>query len=151
MPQIKEGTVTIIVPDTIEIPEKAGKLKPEEVKRIPKVRRGIGLACANTAVEMGKKGDEFAVPDTPPAELIRLGAMAEEIDTVISDVEVALNTLKQANLLIDARALDLLGRVNDQVKALGKRDPSILRRFGTVSEYFRNKRPSGPTEDPPVD
>lgn len=142
MSQIAEGTVTITVPDSIEIPASSGMLKPDEVLRIPKVRRGIGLACEAGAAELTKKGEEFSVPGVDPAELAKMGAMAEEIDIVIEDVRVILNKLKQANLLIDAKAFDLLGRVNDQVQAQGKRDASLLKRFSTVMDYFKRRRPT---------
>lgn len=143
MPQITEGTVTIVIPDSIEIPDKSGMLKPDEVKRIPKARKGIGLACAAGAVEMNKKGEEFKVPGVDPTELDKVGAMAEDIDIVIEDLDVVLNKLKQANLLLDAKAFDLLGRLNDQIQAQGKRDPSLLVRFKTVLDYFRRRRTDG--------
>jgi len=40
---------------------------------------------------------------------------------------------------LDADAQQLLGKVNDQVKALGKYDASIVARFSAVTEYFARK------------
>lgn len=147
MSKITEGAVTIDIPDSIEIPDKAGKLKYEEVLRITKVRRGIGQACAAGASELTKKSGQLFVPGVDPSELARFGAMSEEIDIVIEDVKVILVKLKQANLLIDAKAFDLLSRVNDQVKVQSKHDPSLRKRFNTVLEYFRKRR--GAREKPP--
>ena len=54
MSEMKQGNVTISIPDTIEISEKAGEMSPDEVRRMPKARRGVGLACEATAAAMKK-------------------------------------------------------------------------------------------------
>jgi hypothetical protein len=73
---------------------------------------------------------------------------AEDIDQVINDLEVVLTTLKQANLLFDAEAWELLRRVNDQVKAQMKYAPELEGIFRTLLDFMARKRsaPQTPTE-----
>jgi len=148
MPEIREGSVTVVLSDSIEVPANAGKLSPDEVRLVPKTRPGLGLACAQAATEMQKRGSEFAVPGVTAEELRRRGEQAELIDEAIEDVGIIYATLKQANLIIDAAAQELLGKVNDQVNVLGKHDPSIVARFSAVTEYFAKKsaKPAKPAK-----
>ena len=75
------------------------------------------------------------------------GDRAEAIDLVINDMEVVLQTLKQANLIFDAEAYEQLRKVNDQVKAQGKHDPELLTIFKDVIDYFARgpRAPKGPS------
>jgi len=45
MVAIQYCTVTVSIPDEFTPPAQAGNLGPEEVRRIAKAPRGIGLAC----------------------------------------------------------------------------------------------------------
>jgi hypothetical protein len=55
---------------------------------------------------------------------------------VIEDLEVALETLKQGNLLADAAAHTMLRKVNGQVKTRSQFDHSLKDRFQAVITYF---------------
>jgi hypothetical protein len=136
MAEIKVGTVTIVLPAGMVLDPRAGKLKPEDKKALPKARKGIGLACEQTSVAMEKSGDALPVPEVT-AEGIRIaGKLAEDFDQVIEDVEVVLETLKQGNLLADAAAYTMLRKVNGQVKTRSQFDHSLRDRFQAVITYF---------------
>jgi hypothetical protein len=135
--EIKVGTVTVVLPEGLELPEKAGSLKDKEVRRMVRVRRGLGRACRHTAVQMTKSAPGFAVPGLEPERLEELGRQAEVWDTVITDLEIALGRARQANLLVDAAAYNALRRVNNQVKAIAPFDAGVRVRLSAVVDYFK--------------
>lgn len=137
MAEIKHGTVSVTIHDTLAPPDRAGKMSPDEVARTPKPPRGLGLACDNAADAMGKAGAKFAAPaGVSPETLIAAAKRADGIDQVILDLEVVLATLKQANLLFDAEAWEQIRKVNDQVKAQAKHNPELLVMFKSVLDFF---------------
>lgn len=137
MGKIKHGHISVTIPDELDPPEKAGKMTPEEVSRIPKAPRGLGLACEKAAAAIKKAGKKFTAPaGITPDGLVAAGDRAEGIDLVINDMEVVLQVAKQANLLFDADAYEQLRKVNDQVKAQGKHDPELLTIFKDIIDYF---------------
>ena len=136
MPAIGEGTVSVVLPEGIEVPAKAGHLSEQDVRRLVKVRRGLGLTCLHTAGEMEKSSEPFSVPDVTPEKLRTTGEQADMWDEIISDLEVALHVAKQANLIVDAEAFNMLRRVNNQVKAQVPFEPKLKERFSTVLDYF---------------
>jgi hypothetical protein len=96
------------------------------------------------AAELEKSDNKLAVPGVDAESLRKAGNLADKMDEFIEDVEVSLETLKQANLIDDAEAFNMLRKVNDQVKSQSKFDPSIATRFTAVTEYFASSgRPSG--------
>ncbi len=144
--EIEHGTVRVLFDDFLKPPEQAGKLSPAEVARIPKTPRGIGLVCYQAADVIEKGGAKFTPPrDVTPQSLRDAGRRAEEIDTVIVDLEVVLGILKQGNLLFDAGAWEQIRKVNDQVKVQMKHDPEIASMFKPVLDFFA-KGPRQPKE-----
>ena len=142
--EVKHGSVTVLIPDELALPEKAGNMSPDEVSRIPKPPHGIGLACAQAADAITKSEGAFTLPSGVTAQkLIAAGEKAEAIDDTILDMEIVLAKLKQGNLIVDADAWEMLRKVNDQVKAQGKYHPELLSKFGAVTEYF-DKGPRKP-------
>lgn len=134
---ITHGSVTITIASHLAPPEKAGKLSPEEVQRIPNPPHGIGLVCHQTAEAIEKAGSKFMLPEGVTAGVLReSGQRAEDIDGVIVDLEVILATLKQANLLFDAGAWSVLRKVNDQVKPQAKGNPELLAIFKQLVEFL---------------
>ena len=123
------------------LPAEAGNLSRKEKLALPKARKGIGVACNLTAAEMEKPDNNLNVAGVDPAALRTVGDMAERMDEIIADVEVALETLKQGNLIRDAEAFTMLRKVNDQVKAQAPYEPAIATRFTAVTEYFSSARP----------
>jgi hypothetical protein len=150
MADIRHGTVTVTVADEFAPPPEAGNLGPDEVRRIAKAPRGIGLICDATADGIEKSGGRFAPPPGVTAATLRaLGKRAEGIDQVILDLDVVLNRLKQANLLFDAEAWEQIRKTNDQVKVLGKHDPEVLVMFKPLLDFFaRGPRTSAPAPSP---
>jgi len=149
MPTLTHGAVSVTISDALAPPDNAGKLNADEVRRLPKAPRGIGLAGLHTADAIGKAGAKFAPPaDITADKLLAACEKAEAIDSVITDLEVVLGTLKQANLLFDAAAWEMLRRVNDQVKAQAKYAPELENIFRTLLDFMARKRPGGqqPTE-----
>jgi hypothetical protein len=144
MADIRHGTVTVTIADEYAPPPEAGNLGPDEVRRIAKPPRGLGLICDATADGVEKSGGKFAPPGNVTAASLRaVGKRAEGIDQVILDLEVVLNKLKQANLLFDAEAWEQIRKTNDQVKAQGKHDPEVLVMFKPLLDFFaRGPRPS---------
>lgn len=140
MPTLTHDTVTVTIPDTLEIPAQAGKLSPEDILLLPKSRRGIGLACDQAAHALEHTGAGFAAGDVTPDNLRRKGEMAEEIDLVIASVDVVLSKLKQANLLLDAAAWEELRKLNDLVKAQVKHRPELKDEFADLTEYMSRRR-----------
>ena len=100
--------------------------------------RGIGAATADTAEAMRKAAGKFIAPaDVTPDVLEKAGEHAEDIDHIIASLEVVLANLKQANLLLDGKAWELLRKVNDQVNAQGKTNPEILTMFLPLTRYMK--------------
>jgi hypothetical protein len=127
MPEIQHGTVKVVIPDEFALPAQAGNMSPDDVRRIAKAPRGLGLVCDAAADVLEKSASKFSAPaGVTPATLRAKGKRAEGIDQVILDLEVVMNKLKQANLLFDADAYDEVRKTNDQVKAQGKRDPEVM-------------------------
>jgi hypothetical protein len=140
MAEIKHGNVTVNIPDHLALPAEAGSLTAEEVRRIPKPRKGLGLACEHSAQAMEAAGDQFQPPPgITPQGLREAGQRADEIDTVIAELEVVLVRLKQANLLFDQEALRQLAQTNDQVNVQGKHNPELARIFSALKVYFERR------------
>ena len=138
--KIKQGSVTITIPDGIEIPEKAGKMTADEVARLEKPRRGLGMTCEKTAEVLGKNADRITVPGVDPKALEKAGQAAEDIDAVISDLEHVLTTLKQANALLDSHAHRELRKVLAMVRSQEKFDPRLADLFQQLVSYFATSR-----------
>jgi hypothetical protein len=147
MAEERHGTVAVIFADHLAPPPEAGRLDLQQLRSIPKPRRGVGLACQHAAYAMDQAGTQFVRPATvTPDSLRQAGRRAEEIDQVILDLEVVLAKLRQANLLFDAEAFEQLRQVNDQVKAQAKYDPQLVTMFQPVLDYFAAPRRSTPKE-----
>jgi hypothetical protein len=141
---VAHGTVSVSIADDLTPPEKAGNLSADEVLRLPKAPRGLGLAGAHTADAITKAGAKFTLPAEITAAKVQLACQkAEDIDQVIIDLEVVLTILKQTNLLFDAEAWEMLRRVNDQVKAQMKYAPELEGIFRTLLDFKARKRSSG--------
>lgn len=153
MAEIKHGRVMVTVPDTLAPPSNAGTLTPDEVLRLPKAPRGIGLVGTHTADAIGQAGAKLTLPAGVTGEaLVAACARADGIDQVIIDLEVVLTILKQANLLFDAEAWELLRRVNGQVKEQMKFTPELAPMFRVLLDFMsRGARSGGQTPPAPTE
>jgi hypothetical protein len=148
MAELRQGDVTVTIPDHITIPPKAGSLSPDDSQRLTKARKGVGLTCESTAEVMKKNPERLAVPQVTPDSLAASGRVAEDIDGVIGDVETLLLILKQANSLLDAEAHNNLRRVLAFVRGQEKFDPHLADLVPALIAYFSRERPKpdgGPT------
>jgi hypothetical protein len=137
MAEVKHGTVSVNIPDSLKPPERAGTMSPDEVKRLPKAPRGIGLVGAHTADAITKAGDKLTLPKEVTAAALQAACeRADGIDQVIVDLEVVLVMLKQANLLFDAEAWELLRKVNGQVKEQMKYAPELGPIFKVLLDFM---------------
>ncbi len=137
MGQIEHGTVSVTIDDSLTLPERAGNLSPDEVRRLPKPRHGIGLVGTLTADALDKAGPDFIAPAGVTPDALR-GACkrSDDIDQVIVNLEVILQRVKQANLLFDADAWEMLRKINDQVKAQAKYQPELETVFTALREFM---------------
>ncbi len=62
---------------------------------------------------------------------------SEDIDQVIVNLEVILQRVKQANLIFDADAWEMLRKINDQVKAQAKYQPELETVFSALREFMK--------------
>ncbi|MDI1444136.1 hypothetical protein [Polyangium sp. 6x1] len=146
MAEIKHGSVSVSIPDSLKPPSNAGTLSADEVKRLPKAPRGIGLVGTHTADAINKAGDKLTLPKGVTADaLLAACERADAIDQVIIDLEVVLTTLKQANLLFDAEAWELLRKVNGQLKEQMKYNPELGPIFRVLIDFMsRGPRQAAP-------
>jgi hypothetical protein len=144
MSELKQGTVTVALPQAVTIPPEAGSLSRKDLRRMPMVRRGLGSACGHAASEMEKANGSFFVPGVDGETLRKQGEQVDTIKDVIRDVEVALIVLKQAETIIDTKTYEMLRRVRAQVKAQAAFDPSLNERFASVIDYFSVSKKSKP-------
>ena len=146
MAEIKHGTVVVTIADDLTPPAQAGKLSPQEVSRLARAPRAVGLACEQAADAMDKASGQFVPPaGVTPETLVAAAARADRIDQGIVDLEVVLHILKQANLLFDGDAWEQLRKVNDQIKAQSKHAPELAVMFKDTLAFFakpsREKKP----------
>jgi hypothetical protein len=137
--EIKQGSVVVQLPIHIELLPQAGKLSAEEMRASEKARRGVGLACEQTAEAMRKNPERFQVVGISPDSLQSYGRQAEDIDSVIVDLETVLGILKQNNTLLDARAHQSLRRVLAYVRSMEKFDPKLAALVPHLIAYFAKR------------
>lgn len=145
MAEIKAGSVTVVLPEKIEVLEKAGKLTPDEIAKNPdKPRPGVGLACKLTATAIKKYPELFkGLQGVTTEELADHGFQADEMDVVLVDLDIARSTARQNNFLLDSRAHRDLRRVLSYIRDQAKFNPEILKVVPHLTRYFSNKQGLG--------
>jgi hypothetical protein len=139
MSEIKQGAITITLREGMTLPENAGKLSVTEAQRVPKARRGVGATCLATADDIERSGGQISVPDVTPDDLRAAAERADALEPIIADLEYLLQLVRQANMLLDADAHDLLRKVVATVRALEKFDPSAPARVPSLIRYFATR------------
>lgn len=136
--KIKNGPVTIEVPDYLVPPKGAGTLSPAQVQALVKPRPGLGVVCDAAADALENDELDFQAPKgITPAILRKAGERAEGMDLIVKHLENTLEMYKQGNLIVDAEAFELISKLNDQIKVQGKRDKTVLTAFAGVTAYFK--------------
>lgn len=138
--ELKQGAVTVIVPDGVPVLEQAGKLTAKELAREIKSYTGLGVCCQQTSQALHKNVERIAVPNVDLVQMEQESKQAEALSTLVNDLENVLLRLKQNQILLAARAHRKLIRVLAFVKAYQKSDPHILELFPHLDGYFSKKR-----------
>ena len=138
---LKQGFVSVAIPDHIVLPAEAGELTSKDMQRLEKARQGVGLTCDATATAIEKDPQRLAVPGVDPAKLRAAGKVAEDIDLVITDLEVILARLKQGNILLDAAANLMLRKCLAHVRSQEKFDAQLASLVPQLEAYFANTPP----------
>ena len=138
MPELKQGSVSVAIPDHIVLPPEAGELTLKDMQRLEKARRGVGLTCEATATAIEKDPRRLGAQGIDPSALRAAGRVAEDIDMVITDLEVILGRLKQGNMLLDAAANLMLRKCLAHVRAQEKFDPQLATLVPQLETYFAN-------------
>ena len=134
---LSHGPVSVAIPETLAIDPRAGNLSADDVKRLAKAPRGLGLATDLTAAAMEQAGDRCTPPTgVTPTALRRLGTRAEGYDEVLLALDVVRQTLAQGNLIADAEAWEALRKVNDMVKAQAAHSPELVAMFAPLSGFM---------------
>lgn len=143
---IQHGGVSVTFDASLALDPRAGKLSAEEVLRIAKAPRGLGLVCDLTAASMEAAGTAFVPPQGVEAgTLRRLGTRAEGYETLLTALDVVRDRIAQANLLADAEAWEALRKVNDMVKAQGKHAAELEGMFAPLRDFVRRARTKAPS------
>ncbi len=144
MSELKQGVVSVAIPDHINLPEQAGELTSKDMQRLEKARRGVGLTCDATATAMEKDPSRLGVQGVDATSLRTAGKVAEDIDQCITDLEVILGRLKQANMLLDAEAHLMLRKCLAHVRSQEKFDAQLAALVPQLESYFSNTAPVKP-------
>jgi hypothetical protein len=145
MPEIKEGTVTVSLPEVFIVPPEAGRLSRAEVLRLPKSRRGASMVCAVVADCMRKNPSRLCPVNVKAEDLEALGRDAEAAAGARTDVRTAALRVSQVEAIVNARAHEGLRRVLAFVRSQEKFDPRLAGLVPELIEYF-SRRPSQPPE-----
>jgi hypothetical protein len=149
MIEVKHGNAVLQLPTLFPLPEKAGKLDPLEVSRIPKVPIGIGRICDHVADALEKTQGKFTAPDgITPQSLREAGLRADKVEQVLQDLEVITSSLRQAALIYKADAYEQVCKVNDLARAYGKRNREYWSIFGLMHNFFKKLRTRRKLADP---
>jgi hypothetical protein len=138
MKELKYGSVTITLPDELELIDVAGKLDAATVARMVKAPAGLGQACLHTAESMEKAVGRFNPPsDVTPASLREAGQKAEKVDQVLQDLNAATTYIRQSSLMYKQTAYEQLRKTNDAVKAQGKYNRECYSLFSITRSFFK--------------
>ncbi|MDD5310076.1 MAG: hypothetical protein PHU25_22390 [Deltaproteobacteria bacterium] len=145
MPEIKEGTVTIALPDFVAIPPEAGRLSHAQVLRLPKARKGVSPVCTIVADAMRKNPERLRPANVTAEDLDALARETEAVSGMSTDVRAAALRVSQVEIIVNARAHDALRRVLAFVRSEEKFDPRLSGLVPELIEYF-SRRASQPPE-----
>ena len=139
------GSLTVSLPEHIEITDTAVDLPRDKAKRLARPRKGIERVCKEVA-DIMDANPEFTVPGVSSMQLRVAGMKSENIKKYVLDITNACKAIKQQSLLYDDRAYELVRRVNTQVKGEAKYNAQIKDKFEPLFHYF--ERTVKKTEEP---
>lgn len=151
MAKITHGPVTLVIDDALALSDKAGKLTPDDILRLPKAPAGIGLATKLTADAMTAAGGAFTAPQGVTAKsVLAAGTRADGYDSVLVALDVVRRMIQEENLLADAACWDQLRQINDMLKGQVKHHPELAAMFAPLTAFMaksavRGKKAATPT------
>jgi copper homeostasis protein CutC len=140
MNEIRYGSITINLPDDVELSDKAGQLDQVAVSRILRAPAGLSQACHQAADSLEKAGEQFNSVQGISAEILRdEGQQIDKLEQVIRDLEVILSRAERTSLLQKAGTYTKLRRLNDLAKVYAKHDSLYLRMFKPLFDFFKKR------------
>ncbi len=137
MAKLTHGPVTVVFDDALTLSDKAGKLTPEDILRLPKSPAGVGLAAHLTADALTAAGDAFTAPKgVTPKSLLAAASRAEGYDSLIVALDVVRQTIQEENLLADAACWDQLRQINDMLKGQVRHHPELAAMFAPLTAFM---------------
>ena len=138
MSEWKEGRVTVELPESVKLSERAGKISKKDVSRLLKAPRGMGLVVEHTAVALKTAGPSFVAPIGMTPESLRALGIEEsnQLERIIHDLLRMVLKLRQGKLLIDHETHLQLRMLKDQVRVQAKYNPQLLLIFASLLELF---------------
>jgi hypothetical protein len=138
MKELKSGAVTVVLPDSVRLPERAGKMNKKEVARLLKAPHGMKLAAEHTAVALQNAGAQLSAPPGITPELLKAlcNGESEALESIIVDLLFVLLALKQGKLLVDARLHSVLLQLKDMVRVQAKHNAQLLLMFEPLLSLF---------------
>jgi hypothetical protein len=149
MPEIKEGTVTVVLPELFVVPPEAGRLSRAEVLRLPKARRGASMVCSIVADCMRKNPGRLCPVNVKAEDLEALGRDADAAAGASTDVKTAALRVSQVEAIVNARAHEGLRRVLAFVRSQEKFDPRLAGLVPELIAYFSHRPSQTPEADAP--
>ncbi len=146
MSSFTQGCITIDLPETLTLPEKAGKLTVAEVRRLPKPRSSLPLVCDAVAESMRKNPDRLCPHGVTADGLQAAGSFAELINGIVTDLSTTMSVISQSDVILSAEAHVGLRKVLAFVRGQEKFDPRIANLVPELIDYFSH-RSSGRVED----
>jgi hypothetical protein len=138
MKELKSGAVTVVLPDSVHLPARAGKMSKKEVARLLKAPHGMKRAAEHTAIALKTAGAQLSAPPgiTPLLLLSLCNGESEALESTIADLLVVLLTFSQGKLLVDARLHNVLLQLKDIVRAQARYNPQLLLMFEPLLSLF---------------
>ena len=139
------GSLTVGLPEHIEITDRAVNLPWDKAKHLARPRKGIERICREVADIMDANPD-VAVPDFSVDALRDASAKSESIKKHVIELESVLKTFKQQKLLYNNAAYELIRRVYSQVKSQAQFNARVEDNFSPLWDYF-GRKPTQKAED----
>src|SRR5262245_22006011 len=129
MSELKQGSVTVLLPEGVTLHERAGKLSVLEAAREYKSYANLAQCCEVTAQALEENAGRLVVPGVDVAALRAEAERADALLPIISDLEATLTVLKQDRLLWAAASHRRLLRVRAFLRAHQTIDPRLVELF----------------------
>jgi hypothetical protein len=139
MTTLKHGQAQVELPASLTLPPHAGKLTPDELQGLSKPKADVAQVAHDTAQAIDALGDRFQLPAGVTTADLRAAATAHaDLSTLVTEVEVILHTLKQAERITADGLYQQLRKVNDMRKVQAKHDANLDAALGRLVAHMSN-------------